>query len=760
MRKGEVAVALVFSLIIGLVGGVQFAGSSTGNQNSFSLNWLEVPNINATYYYLNDVNITDELGGTWGALTATTLDTGQGAYELYAMDQDLETTDGVTFGTVDTGQGANELYDMDQNVLTTSDVLFNDVNVTSDFYLNSNNRTQVLEGDFTGGIGVETDWLDLGGTNRTTWPSGGGGELNGSYSYMIWKSGSTYYLGNGSTQIVDWSTSSLEDVVEAAWGNLTGGGSIYLYGPGEQWLLSGDDIDSQNDNVVIESDWSLRIDCENGTEIQMFHIKNHDNIVLRGLHLWGNRTSQASAGLDSGDRYDGIYAVNTSNLLIDHCWIEEHRHMAIFVWMNSGAEDVGGVTIQNCYLLNNSYNGIGLNRRGGWSKALVFNNVIEGYDDTGVTTYVSNVRIIGNYIKNPVPLTGEGVGGSANWGIAVEGLDTNAGEVKNIVISDNTVEFTKVGIQLSMGSNCWVRGFSITGNTLRNMSTHGMKLGTGHDGVVSANSVMDWDASAGGKYGIELASCVGVKVDGNVLSTQYGAAYGVYLSGTNRWNSITNNDINITSGTGNRGIDLRTDADDTFIDGNIVRSRSYPINIGAGCDRTRVTEDNYWYSTIGNRVNDDGTDTMWPQITAPFVEGTAFVSSAGDPWGWEIDESTEWAVATVHIPNRAHHVIRIKIFAVANVTETHNMTLEVTGEACADNQAFTTESIDIATLNSTSYNFAADDLIYWTIDVDDDADVDDVEGKDSLQIIVIYEAASGGACATDAIFRYIVVEYA
>jgi len=48
---------------------------------------------------------------TLGAATATTLDTGQGAHELYAMDQDVQTTDAVTFATVDTGNGAYELQD-------------------------------------------------------------------------------------------------------------------------------------------------------------------------------------------------------------------------------------------------------------------------------------------------------------------------------------------------------------------------------------------------------------------------------------------------------------------------------------------------------------------------------------------------------------------------------------------------------------------------------------------------------------------------
>jgi len=65
---------------------------------------------------------------TFGAITGTTLDTGQGANELYDMNQNVKTDSAVTFTTVDTGQGANELYDMDQNVKTDSAVTFATVN--------------------------------------------------------------------------------------------------------------------------------------------------------------------------------------------------------------------------------------------------------------------------------------------------------------------------------------------------------------------------------------------------------------------------------------------------------------------------------------------------------------------------------------------------------------------------------------------------------------------------------------------------------
>lgn len=47
------------------------------------------------------------------------------------FNQDLNTTDAVTFATVDTGQGANELFGMDQTVQSTSQVTFDKVTTTT-----------------------------------------------------------------------------------------------------------------------------------------------------------------------------------------------------------------------------------------------------------------------------------------------------------------------------------------------------------------------------------------------------------------------------------------------------------------------------------------------------------------------------------------------------------------------------------------------------------------------------------------------------
>lgn len=71
------------------------------------------------------------LDTSFGKLKATTLDTGQGANELYAMNQNVRTTDSPTFASVNTGQGANELYAMNQNVRTTDSVEFSHISPNS-----------------------------------------------------------------------------------------------------------------------------------------------------------------------------------------------------------------------------------------------------------------------------------------------------------------------------------------------------------------------------------------------------------------------------------------------------------------------------------------------------------------------------------------------------------------------------------------------------------------------------------------------------
>ena len=99
------------------------------------------------------------------AVTFVTVNTGEGANELYDMNQDVQSDDAVTFLTVDTGQGTNELYDMDQNVQTGDGVTFATVNTgqgANELY--DMDQNVLTSSDVTFANAAFTGYVDIGNT--------------------------------------------------------------------------------------------------------------------------------------------------------------------------------------------------------------------------------------------------------------------------------------------------------------------------------------------------------------------------------------------------------------------------------------------------------------------------------------------------------------------------------------------------------------------------------------------------------------------
>jgi len=145
MPRRQVAFMLVFLLMAGAAVGYAAIPQNTIQHN----HGITYPTINGTLGYWVGVN------------------------------QIVSAARAASFVTLDTGQGANELYDMDQNVLTTSDVDFASVNFTGPTPLMLN------------GTIVEPDVL--------LYPES-------AYSYIIWTDGAgNYYAKNGTTGEVEFS---------------------------------------------------------------------------------------------------------------------------------------------------------------------------------------------------------------------------------------------------------------------------------------------------------------------------------------------------------------------------------------------------------------------------------------------------------------------------------------------------------------------------------------------------------------------------
>ena len=88
-----------------------------------------------------DITGVDLTGGTGVTISSESGTTSGNYSSTIAIGQAVGTSDAVTFATVNTGQGANELYDMDQNVKTTNSPTFVGLTLTGDLAVNGDDIT-------------------------------------------------------------------------------------------------------------------------------------------------------------------------------------------------------------------------------------------------------------------------------------------------------------------------------------------------------------------------------------------------------------------------------------------------------------------------------------------------------------------------------------------------------------------------------------------------------------------------------------------
>ena len=136
-----------------------------------------------------------------------------------------------------------------------------------------------------------------------------------------------------------------------------------------------------------------------------------------------------------------------------------------------------------------------------------------------------------------------------------------------------------------------------------------------------------------------------------------------------------------------------------------------------------------------------------------------FIHTTGAAQGWQVNAATEWAIAKGHVPDDYLTFVSLKIYGVSEVLEPNEMHLELEMYGAASNEPFATETISVTNKDSETTNFIIGDVVYWDFVLADDADFGDLTAGDSVQIKVIYEGAVAPDCATEAVFRYAVLEY-
>lgn len=293
----------------------------------------------------------------------------------------------------------------------------------------------------------------------------------------------------------------------------------------------------------------------------------------------------------------------------------------------------------------------------------------------------------------------------------------------------NGINITNSGFDSNTTAGLDIAGgvIRIAGNTVENGSADGIILRANSFNNLLENNYIESNAG----YGVQMVGTAGSKIRNTVLQ---------------------GNHINLNRTDNASDLNVRIEhAYNTKIRDNYFLNCTTSISNTATSDSLRLLG-NHPLDT--NFISDAGTNTWFPSVIAPFVDGTACEDS-----GWDIDAVGEYARAFAILPSDLIKIHQIKIYGRSMVLEADAMRLEIIMNGGADNEAYNTEAISIVDKASTSTNFAADDIVYWVLTATDDSDIGDLAAGDSVEIKVLGEDAGGADCTTDCRFRTVQIEY-
>lgn len=141
-------------------------------------------------------------------------------------------------------------------------------------------------------------------------------------------------------------------------------------------------------------------------------------------------------------------------------------------------------------------------------------------------------------------------------------------------------------------------------------------------------------------------------------------------------------------------------------------------------------------------------------LTVPFNAGTEGLDK-----GFYINAVGEVAYTHVFLPTEVNRVLKIKVYAITNVTDADKMRVEFLFNGGASGEAYNRDVIYTASFASYTSNFAIGNVVYWVITPAQDADVNDLRGGDLFSAKMAGVTNSTADCATDAFFSTIVIEY-
>lgn len=474
--------------------------------------------------------------------------------------------------------------------------------------------------------------------------------------------------------------------------------------------------------ILLEGDYNLAATINfaghqemlmgNGKGTRLLPAEDVDAITLNGYDgcivcdLWID-------GTDSGTGR-GIYFNNSDYSIIMRVWIQDTGSYCIFI-----DDNVYYLLFFGNFLSSQATNSsIYFSSDGDNNYAVISNNhitidvtgpnginIASGGGDRGI--------IIGNYIQsgNFQIIMYDSlwvICGNELYNATYTGISIQAGAVVTNVCGNQIYYAGWYGIEITAAADYLV----ISSNTVRRCARHGITSGGDHCTIIG-NNCQENDRDDTATY------------DGIIVSGDYNVIVG---------NRCYNND-------------------------------RYEINIAGGATRNKVFHNALYGTDHVAPFNDAGTDTELPTKIFQFQAGgdeatgiiiTQFIHGTASAKGWEVDANTEWASALGQMPSEVMWVVRTRVWGVglAGPGAGNAMRLEININAGSEDEAFNTHTINVPNHPSDVTNFAANDVVKWTV-----VGPTVLVAGDSVEVKVLHEAAGNGDIATDAVFRSVEVQY-
>jgi len=404
---------------------------------------------------------------------------------------------------------------------------------------------------------------------------------------------------------------------------------------------------------------------------------------------------------------NGIKWTYVDNSQITNVWVNYNKEEGIYLLTSDNNRIIGN------HISLNVWDGIYL---GESNNNTITGNVFENGESAGITLYSSFFNtVVGNTVQS------QGNNGMWLW------------YAEDNIINGNAIQGNaSPGIYISEGYRNTITGNIIEGNGMDGIQSFGC-----FDSVISSNVIR-----LNGDNGINLYWADNNSIIGNTV-----------LANSQTTDNAKDN-ILIDEGIGN------LIADNHVRMGDEANQPRYGIAlIDNDCDRNKIIDNDLYDSGLTAKVYEDpaieagGNSTIGLSVVVPFVDGTDPQDS-----GYLVDGAGDLARAFLFLPadGEVQQVRFLKIYARSGATETDGMRLEINVNGGADNEVYTTHATAAPNTPSTSVNFAADDVIYWTLT---SADILALSAGDSIEVKVLHEAAGGADVATNAYFRTVEIGY-